>query len=214
MTDPDQNQRLDDLIVSWEGQQDAYVRHRAQRFGIILDAIGYAGREPATILDLAGGLGSFSRRLLERFPGAKVITLDFDPSLLALARHNLQGHSARSHIVEADLLPEGGLFFNADHYSSPLPGALFAEAARADDAAQQAAGFAGGVPDWAGWWDKARAVPDLADAVAERDRRFAAHSDGRNVTTTFHAEALRLAGFAEAGTIWQYFDDYVVYGRR
>ena len=48
MTDPDQNQRMDDLIISWEGHQDAYVRHRAQRFGIILDAIGYARPEPMT----------------------------------------------------------------------------------------------------------------------------------------------------------------------
>ena len=48
MTAPVQNRGMDDLIVSWEGQQDAYIRHSAWRFGIILDTIGCTRRVPAT----------------------------------------------------------------------------------------------------------------------------------------------------------------------
>lgn len=29
-----------------------------------------------------------------------------------------------------------------------------------------------------------------------------------------HTEALRVAGFTGVGTVWQYFDDYLVYGVR
>ena len=73
MTAPVQNRVMDDLIVSWEGQQDAYIRHSAWRFGSILDTIGCTRRVPATFLDLTEGPGPFSRRLLKRYPGAKRI---------------------------------------------------------------------------------------------------------------------------------------------
>lgn len=245
---------LDSLIDLWEQQQDGYVVNRAERFGIVLDSIGYARPNAATILDIGGGLGSFSKLILDRFPSATVITLDYDPSLLKLARHNLRHHGSRSVIVEADLttaawvdelngarpdvivsstalhwlssaqlvtlyqqlsvlLMPGGLFFNADHFSHVTEGSFFAAASAADDARQQEA-FQGDIPDWAGWWDRFREVDGFADLITERDRRFAGGSDNLDVTPTFHTEALHVAGFAESGTMWQYFDDYVVYGLR
>jgi trans-aconitate methyltransferase len=257
---------LDELIETWERQQDAYVRHRAQRFGIVLDALQYSRPDVETVLDIGGGLGSFTKLILERFSSARVITLDNDPALLELARHNLRAHAERVTIVEANLLdemwpdalggvvpdavvsstalhwlpsgglvtlygqlgkllPPGGLVFNADHLSHSAPGSFFHTVSTSDDARQQESGFAAGVPDWKAWWTRLRDVDPFAELVAERDRRFASTgpsfwsptsdgADNLDVTATLHTEALRVAGFAESGTIWQYFDDFVVYGVR
>lgn len=245
---------METVIASWERQQDAYVTNRAERFGIIMDAIGYAHPEPRTILDIGGGLGSFSKLLLDRFPETTVITLDYDPALLALARHNLRDYGARSVLVEANLvdpswagvlgaarpdvivsstalhwltsaalvalyeqlavvLGKGGLFFNADHFSHVTADSLFHTVSSADAARQQVA-FEEGVPDWDGWWDQFRRLDGFTELIDERDRRFAGGADNVDVTAAFHTEALLVAGFTETGTLWQYFDDYVVYGVR
>lgn len=246
---------LDELITSWEAQQAAYIRHRDQRFDIILDALSYARPDMRSVLDLGAGLGSFSKRILQRFPDVTVRALDYDPALLALARHNLAGYLDRVTFVEADLrdsgwqdaigddrpdaivsstalhwlhtdhlvhlyvtlagvLGSGGLFFNADHMSHPA-GAVLAQLSTADDQAVQQAAFGSGVPDWDGWWKLLRETEGFADLVAERDRRFADRSpENPDTSPVLHAETLRVAGFGEAGTAWQYFDDYVVYGVR
>lgn len=246
---------LDDLIVAWEAQQEAYIRHRAQRFGIILDALAHARPDLASVLDIGAGLGSFSKIILQRFPDVTVRVLDYDPALLQLARHNLAEFSDRVTIVEADLrdpdwsteigsdkpdaivsstalhwlptdrlvrlyrslagvLHENGLFFNADHLSHPT-GTFFQQVSTLDDEAAQQAAFGSGVQDWDGWWKQLRETDDFADLVAERDQRFAEDApENLDTTAILHTEALRVAGFTEVGTLWQYFDDYVVYAVR
>ncbi|MGO1849151.1 class I SAM-dependent methyltransferase [Microbacterium sp.] len=247
-------EHLDNIIEAWERQQDAYVARRAERFGIILDTISYTHQAAATILDIGGGLGSFSKLLLERFPQASVITLDYDPALLELARYHLREYGERSVIVEANLvdpawpavlsgvrpdvvvsstalhwlssaqlvalyeqlasvISKGGLFCNADHLSHVTAGSLF-HTASAADAARQQEPFEHGVPDWDGWWDQFRELDEFTALIDERDRRFADGEDNIDVTAQLHVEALRVGGFTESGTLWQYFDDYVVYGVR
>ena len=251
-TPPD---RLTALIEAWEQQQDAYVNRRSQRFGVILDALEYARPDPHLVLDIGGGLGSFSKLLLDRFARAKVVTLDYDPAMLELARLNLRGYGERSVVIEANLIdgawPEtlgddrpdvvvsstalhwlptdklvavyqqlagllapGALFFNADHLSSSTPGSFFHTVSTADDARQQRAAFSLGVPDWDAWWDRVRAVEALAEQVIKRDRRFSSAVENLDTTPALHLEVLRVAGFRESGTLWQLFDDYVVYGVR
>ncbi|MQA07889.1 MAG: methyltransferase domain-containing protein [Pseudonocardiaceae bacterium] len=248
-------QLLDTLIESWERQQDAYVNHRAERFGIILDALGYARPELRTVLDIGGGLGSFSKLILERFPRSKVLTLDYDPAMLELARHNLRDYGDRSAIIEANLLDpawpdalgdekpdaivsstalhwlptgklialykrlatvlgQGGVFFNADHLSHSAPGSFFHTVSTADDTRQQQLAFAEEVPNWDGWWEQFRAVDGFVDLIAERDRRFSDAPENLETTPTLHTEALHVAGFTETGTLWQYFDDHIIYGIR
>lgn len=245
---------LDMLIESWERQQDAYVAHRARRFEVIVDAVTYTRPDVRCVLDIGAGLGSFSKLLLQRFSDVQVYTLDYDPAMLALARHNLRDHADRNTVVEADLcdeawteslpddrpevvvsstalhwlpssrlvslheslarlLGEGGLFFNADHLSHPS-GAFFREASAGDDSRQQQAAFETGVPDWDQWWATVRDLEGFDALIAERDRRFANAPENSDTSSAFHAESLRVAGFSEAGTLWQHFDDYVVYGVR
>jgi SAM-dependent methyltransferase len=86
---------------SWDRQQEVYLPDREHRFTAMLDVVDAvtAGR-PVSVLDLAGGTGSISLRLLRRFPDATTVLLDVDPVLTAIARASLD---ARSTVVIADL---------------------------------------------------------------------------------------------------------------
>lgn len=62
-----------------------------------------------------------------------------------------------------------------------------------------------GVETWDAWWAAARAHPDLAPLVAERDRLTHADHHGRHaLLDEEHVRLLRAAGFAEANTLWQH----------
>jgi SAM-dependent methyltransferase len=67
---------------------------------------------------------------------------------------------------------------------------------------------------WTGWWDAVRADPALADLVAERQRRSleSEHHGSPSGRLSLHVEALRAAGFAEIGTIWQRGDNRLLCG--
>jgi SAM-dependent methyltransferase len=88
---------------SWDRQQSSYLPDREERYGALLDvteAVCADQGRPPRVLDLAGGTGSITLRLLARFPEADVILVDIDPALLAIARGSLGG---RASIVRADL---------------------------------------------------------------------------------------------------------------
>ncbi|HEY6796502.1 MAG TPA: class I SAM-dependent methyltransferase [Kineosporiaceae bacterium] len=59
--------------------------------------------------------------------------------------------------------------------------------------------------EWHTWWREVTADPDLADAVAERDRRGYDGQHHVDLSSSFqlHLDALRAAGFGEVGPIWQ-----------
>ena len=86
---------------SWDRQQEAFMPDREHRFAAMLDAVDAVTEgAPPRVLDLAGGTGTISLRVLARFPGAVVTVLDQDPVLLSLARQSLAG---RATVVSADL---------------------------------------------------------------------------------------------------------------
>lgn len=101
------------LVDGWDAQQAAYVTQREARFAIMLDVLARLaearGLSPESgdglvVLDIACGPGSLSGRILDRFPAARVIGLDYDPVLLALAEAWLRGrHGVRFVAVDADL---------------------------------------------------------------------------------------------------------------
>jgi len=86
----------------WDRQQEVYLPDREERFAVMLDVVEAAtGAEPR-VLDLAGGTGSISRRVLARFPKATVVIVDVDPALLAIAAGSL-GADERVTIRSVDL---------------------------------------------------------------------------------------------------------------
>lgn len=93
-----------DLLQRWEHQQAAYIADRENRFRIMLDVLDLqsAGR-PAVVVDLACGPGSLAFRVLERFPGARVVGVDHDPALLSLACEAGVRYGERAVFVDGDL---------------------------------------------------------------------------------------------------------------
>jgi len=113
------------------------------------------------------------------------------------------------------LLPEGGVFLNADHlrYDGRTQPFLSAGAA-ADDARTQQRAYERGVLSWDEWWEKATTVLDLGTLREERERRFADRPPTPDAPLELHLSALRTAGFREADEVWRFWDDVVVLARR
>ena len=81
----------EELRQSWERQQAIHAPDREQRFDVMLDHVEQLAGCPARVLDLACGPGSITRRVLDRFPAARVVAVDIDPLLLDLARDAFAG---------------------------------------------------------------------------------------------------------------------------
>lgn len=62
--------------------------------------------------------------------------------------------------------------------------------------------------------EELRATPGIGPLTDERERRFAGRDATAPTAVDFQLAALAQAGFRESGTVWQLFDDYVVYGVR
>jgi trans-aconitate methyltransferase len=91
----------EDLAARWERQQERYLPHREERFGIMLDVVAsQTDRSGLRLLDLCCGTGSISRRVLARFPSASILAVDMDPGHLELARRAL---GDRVELRDADL---------------------------------------------------------------------------------------------------------------
>jgi SAM-dependent methyltransferase len=89
--------------TSWDRQQEGWLPDREERFAAMLDAVqalAAAHGRPPRVLDLAGGTGSISLRLLRRRPDAEVTLVDLDPVLLHIARSTLP---ATATVVVTDL---------------------------------------------------------------------------------------------------------------
>lgn len=107
--------------------------------------------------------------------------------------------------VLAGLLRPGGLFLDGDHLR--LDESQNPALARLDQAVEEAEyrrRFPGGHPeDWRQWWQAVATDPALADAAAERERSTVHHHGQEGSQLAVHTAALRSAGFAEIGTLWQ-----------
>ncbi|HST81181.1 MAG TPA: class I SAM-dependent methyltransferase [Kineosporiaceae bacterium] len=90
----------------WDRQQQAYLPDREERFAAMLDAVEAACGPAPRVLDLAGGTGSITRRLLARLPQATSVVLDVDAALLTIARGSL-GDDPRVQVCQADLATPG-----------------------------------------------------------------------------------------------------------
>lgn len=86
----------------WDLQQESYMPDREARLGAMVDVLEVARGTTPRVLDLAGGTGSITRRVLARLPGATSVVVDLDPALLALAAGTFEGDD-RVRVVQADL---------------------------------------------------------------------------------------------------------------
>ncbi|MGH9114498.1 MAG: class I SAM-dependent methyltransferase [Acidimicrobiales bacterium] len=75
---------------------------REERFATMLDVVEAIRGPSPHVLDLAGGTGSITRRLLARVPAATSVVVDIDPALLAIATATFDG-DGRVQVCSADL---------------------------------------------------------------------------------------------------------------
>jgi SAM-dependent methyltransferase len=141
----------------------------------------------------AGRLG------LERQPDAAVSTT---------ALHWLSEPALHALYAElAGTLRPGGIFLDGDHLrldekEHPVLARLDRELREREEQRRFPGGHA---ESWPGWWEAVAADPALAPATAERAARRleAGHHGGGGGKLAVHVDALRDAGFAEIGTLWQ-----------
>ncbi|WET77391.1 class I SAM-dependent methyltransferase [Amycolatopsis sp. QT-25] len=97
-------------VRRWDVQQERYVADREERFAVLIDVVEHICRDVAEplVLDLGCGPGSLATRLARRLPRARVVGIDNDPFLLALAEATRPEH-ADIEYVRADLAEPGRL---------------------------------------------------------------------------------------------------------
>lgn len=241
-----------ELLKNWDEQQSAYIAFREERYNSTLDVLAILFGDDFHVVDLACGPGSFSLRLLERFPAVRVTAIDLDPLLLAVAKEALSEYQDRIEFFSGDiatagcfnavkdkpqavvsstaihwllpeqqtalyrniftLLDEGGVFMNADHQRFDHHNPQQQRIARLHDEETQKKAWEAGTQDWDTWFDAATRYPALAALTAARAAIFEGRPTPLPTTVEFQLAALRQAGFAETGTVWQFLDDYVVAG--
>ena len=90
-------------VTRWERMQERYLVGRNERFAVISRLIRATQSPAARILDLGCGTGSLMAALLETIPGARMVGVDLDPTLLLLAGKRLAAFGDRAQIILADL---------------------------------------------------------------------------------------------------------------
>ena len=139
------------------------------------------------------------RRLgLDRAPDAFVSTT---------ALHRMNRRELARLVREcAGLIRPGGVFVNGDHIGDGDTQPRLDEMTRAVRIGWERRSRAGGDDDWQDRWH----APELTDLVASHAAKDVepARSDAPSIAE--HVAMLRVAGFAEAGVVWQIGDDRVV----
>jgi len=87
---------------SWDHLEASLVSDRELRIQALIDLVDATGSSTPTVLDLACGPGTVTRRLLDRLPAARSIAVDVDPVLLTIASATFAGDD-RVVVVPADL---------------------------------------------------------------------------------------------------------------
>jgi SAM-dependent methyltransferase len=176
----------------------------ADPVSLTLGQAAYCGRPGLRFIDLDLRVPGWSRQLGLPRPA--------DAAVSTTALHWLPEQDLRAACAElATVLRPGGLLLNGDHFTldakeSPTLARLDLALRQREDARR----FPGGHSvSWPAWWEAAAADPLLADHVAERRRRHvdAGHHGTSSTQLATHVEALRAAGFAEIGTLWQRGDN-------
>jgi SAM-dependent methyltransferase len=106
----------------------------------------------------------------------------------------------------ATVLRPGGLLLNGDHMRDDDSEPTLVRLGRALIEREERRRFPDGLTEtWTDWWESAAADPALAAQVAEREARRvdSEHHGSPAGRLSVHVAALRSAGFAEVGTLWQ-----------
>ena len=90
-------------IERYDADMDLMHPNRPEMVRVVLDFLPVPQDEEFTAIELGCGPGFFTRRFLERFPGARVIAVDGAPAMIDLARVRLAALAARVDFLVADI---------------------------------------------------------------------------------------------------------------
>jgi ubiquinone/menaquinone biosynthesis C-methylase UbiE len=91
-----------DVATAFLAERSSALPDRQQQLSVLLRLLR-AGRPPRRVLDLGAGDALLLATVLDAFPEASGIAIDFSPPMLEKARSRLASFGARSSVVEADL---------------------------------------------------------------------------------------------------------------
>jgi ubiquinone/menaquinone biosynthesis C-methylase UbiE len=92
-----------DVAAAFLNERSLLIPDRQRQLEVALRVLRFAGREPRRVLDLGAGDAILLATVLEAFPQATGVALDFSPLMLEQARHRLTRFGPRATTVEADL---------------------------------------------------------------------------------------------------------------
>jgi trans-aconitate methyltransferase len=130
----------------------------------------------------------------------------FDAVLTATALHWLPAERVAELYAEVrELLRPGGIFVNADHMPDEALPTLTKRLMTRATTVRESRYAAGAALSWPDWWARAAADETLAPLVEQRQQIYPSqrHSADWLPPAVWHIDALRMAGFAEAGLLWR-----------
>ncbi len=90
-------------LERWDHQQESFNPTREARFTAMMDVLEARLGRRFTVLDLGSGPGSFSARILRRFPAARSVAVDYDPVVRRIGQEALGDFAGRLTWVDAKL---------------------------------------------------------------------------------------------------------------
>jgi tRNA (cmo5U34)-methyltransferase len=92
-----------DVAAAFLDERALLIPDRQRQLDVLVRLLRAAPREPRRVLDLGCGDGLLLATVLEAFPPADGVALDFSPPMLERARERLGPYGPRAVTVEADL---------------------------------------------------------------------------------------------------------------
>ena len=135
-----------------------------------------------------------------------------DAAVSTTALHWLHPDAPASLYAElAQILRPGGVLLDGDHLREDEAAAptLVRLGQALNEREEHRRAPHGHPEDWRAWWTAAESDPALAALMAEREQRppTSDHHGSPSGLLATHVDALRAAGFAEIGTLWQRGDN-------
>jgi ubiquinone/menaquinone biosynthesis C-methylase UbiE len=92
-----------DVAAAFLNERSLLIPDRQRQLEVVLRVLRFAPREPRRTLDLGSGDAILLATVLEAFPQATGVAVDFSPLMLELAHERLAQFGQRATTVEADL---------------------------------------------------------------------------------------------------------------
>jgi tRNA (cmo5U34)-methyltransferase len=92
-----------DVAAAFLNERSLLIPDRPRQLEVVLRVLRFAPRPPARVLDLGAGDAILLATVLEAYPQASGVALDFSPLMLEQARMRLAPFGTRAAVAEADL---------------------------------------------------------------------------------------------------------------